>query len=154
MDSGINGIVGVFKIQNKVDALQYAINTTTKWRCGEGSQVDYEEAKKLFDFFCENADFPKDPATAVMDGMMPMLEKFLNQDGQKQLTESPALGAWKKFDGSAKTVPLAVVYTDNAFHDHEIRLASYAEGSWLDLNTRNEIDDVTHYLEFSIMSLI
>lgn len=65
------------KIQNKADALQYAINTTMQHKCGEGSKVDYEEAKKLFDFICENVEFPEESTRQMLGGFMPILEAML-----------------------------------------------------------------------------
>ena len=41
-------------IRCQADALHFAILTTMKYTCGEGSKVDYDEAKKLYDFFCDN----------------------------------------------------------------------------------------------------
>lgn len=84
MDSYVNGIVGVFKIQNKADAMQYAINTTLKWKCGENSKVDYDEAKKLFDFICENVEFPEDPTKKVIDELMPMINVLLHPQDHEQ----------------------------------------------------------------------
>lgn len=80
----LNGIVGVFKIQNKADAMQYAINTTMQWKCGESSKVDYDEAKKLFDFICENVEFPEDPTKKVIDELMPMINVLLNPQDHEQ----------------------------------------------------------------------
>ena len=84
MDSYVNGIVGVFKIQNKADAMQYAINTTLKWKCGENSKVDYDEAKKLFDFICEDVEFPEDPTKKVLEELMPMVNELLQPQNQEQ----------------------------------------------------------------------
>jgi hypothetical protein len=66
------------KIQNKADALQYAINTTMQHKCGEGSKVDYEEAKKLFDFICVNVEFPEDSTKKMLGSIIPILEGALN----------------------------------------------------------------------------
>lgn len=72
------------KIQNKADALQYAINTTMQHKCGEGSKVDYDEAKKLFDFICENVEFPEDPTKKVIDELMPMVNELLRSQNYQQ----------------------------------------------------------------------
>ena len=59
-------------IRNKADALQYAINATMQHKCGEGSKVDYEEAKKLFDFITENVALPdvaKDSYSEMMGAL-------------------------------------------------------------------------------------
>lgn len=74
MESYFNGVVGVLKIQNKADAMQYAINTTLKWKCGENSKVDYDEAKKLFDFICENVEFPADVNKLLVDELHQMVQ--------------------------------------------------------------------------------
>ena len=66
------------KIQNKADALQYAINTTMQHKCGEGSKVDYEEAKKLFDFICENVEFPDESTKKMLGSIIPIIEGALN----------------------------------------------------------------------------
>lgn len=81
------------KIQNKADALQYAINTTMQHKCGEGSKVDYEEAKKLFDFICENVEFPDESTKQMLGGFMPILEAVLGG-------KTPDLAAYKEEDCS------------------------------------------------------
>ena len=68
------------KIQNKADALQYAINMTMQYKCGEKSQVDYEEAKKLFDFICDNVEFPEESTKQMLEGFMPILEAMLGSN--------------------------------------------------------------------------
>ena len=34
--------IPIMKIQNKADAMHFAINTTLHYTCGEGNKVDYE----------------------------------------------------------------------------------------------------------------
>ena len=65
-------------IQNKADALHFAILATMKYECGVGSHVDYEEAKKLFDFFCANVEFPEDSTKKMLGSIIPILEGALN----------------------------------------------------------------------------
>lgn len=65
------------KIRTKADALQFAINTTMQHKCGEGSKVDYEEAEKLFNFFCDHVDFPEDSTNQMLGGLLPVIEGIL-----------------------------------------------------------------------------
>lgn len=67
-------------IRNKADAMQFAINATMKHNgCHEPSQVDYDEAEKLFKFFCDHVEFPEEETKKTTDGMMSMLETFLQK---------------------------------------------------------------------------
>ena len=84
MDSYVNGIVGDFKIQNKADAMQYAINATMQWKCGETSKVDYDEAKKLFDFICDNVEFPADVNKLIADELHNMVEVLTKQQNRQK----------------------------------------------------------------------
>ena len=68
------------KIRNKADAMQFAINTTLQYRCGEGNKVDYEEAEKLFNFICDHVEFPEDDTKRMTDGVMTMLESLLQKE--------------------------------------------------------------------------
>ena len=65
-------------IQNKVDALHFAVLATMKYECGAGSHVDYEEAKKLFDFFCDNVEFPEDSTKKMLGSILPIIESVLS----------------------------------------------------------------------------
>lgn len=67
------------KIRNKADAMHFAINTTLHYTCGEGNKVDYEEAEKLFKFFCDHVEFPEEETKKTTDGIMSMLETFLQK---------------------------------------------------------------------------
>ena len=67
------------KIRNKADAMHFAINTTLHFTCGEGNKVDYEEAEKLFKFFCDHVEFPEEETKKTTDGIMSMLETFLQK---------------------------------------------------------------------------
>ena len=64
-------------IQSKADAMHFAIMATMKYECGLGSHVDYEEAKKLFDFFCANVEFPEEDTKKMTGNLMSMLEGLL-----------------------------------------------------------------------------
>lgn len=65
-------------IQNKADALHFAVLATMKYECGVGSHVDYEEAKKLYDFFCENVEFPEDSTKKMLGSILPIIESALS----------------------------------------------------------------------------
>lgn len=67
-------------IQNKADALHFAVLATMKSECGVGNSVDYEEAKKLFDFFCENVEFPEENSKKLTDGLMTLLDGLIQKE--------------------------------------------------------------------------
>ena len=71
--------IPIMKIRNKADAMHFAINTTLHHTCGEGNKVDYEEAEKLFKFFCDHVEFPEEEAKKTTDGIMSMLETFIQK---------------------------------------------------------------------------
>ena len=71
--------IPIMKIRNKADAMHFAINTTLHYTCGEGNKVDYEEAEKLFKFFCDHVEFPEEETKKTTDGIMSMLETFLQK---------------------------------------------------------------------------
>ena len=71
--------ISIMKIRNKADAMHFAINTTLHHTCGEGNKVDYEEAEKLFKFFCDHVEFPEEETKKTTDGIMSMLETFLQK---------------------------------------------------------------------------
>ena len=79
-------VIPIMKIRNKADAMQFAINTTLQYRCGEGNEgnegnkVDYEEAEKLFNFICDHVEFPEDDTKRMTDGVMTMLESLLQKE--------------------------------------------------------------------------
>ena len=66
-------------IRNKADALQFSIIATMQKSCGEPSRIDYEEAEKLFKFFCDHVEFPEEETKKTTDGIMSMLETFLQK---------------------------------------------------------------------------
>ena len=71
--------IPIMKIRNKADAMHFAINTTLHHTCGEGNKVDYDEAEKLFNFFCDHVEFPEEETKKMTDGIMSMLETFLQK---------------------------------------------------------------------------
>jgi hypothetical protein len=71
--------IPIMRIRNKADAMHFAINTTLHHTCGEGNKVDYEEAEKLFKFFCDHVEFPEEETKKTTDGIMSMLETFLQK---------------------------------------------------------------------------
>lgn len=68
-------------IQTKADALHFAIIATMKHECGRGSYVDYEEAKKLFQFFCDNVTFSQDETIKMLDLIQPIIQDALSRTG-------------------------------------------------------------------------
>lgn len=68
-------------IRNKADAMHFAILATAQYKCGEPSKIDYEEAEKLFNFFCEHVEFPVDETTKMTESMLSMLDGFLSEKG-------------------------------------------------------------------------
>ena len=69
-------------IRNKADAMHFAILATMKHNgCGEPILVNYDEAEKLFKFFCDHVEFPEDETKKMTDNLMSMLDGIL-QKGQ------------------------------------------------------------------------
>lgn len=66
-------------IRSKADALHFAVLATMKYECGVGSYVDYEAAKKLFDFFCANVEFSEDATKQMIEGILPILKDALKE---------------------------------------------------------------------------
>ena len=68
-------------IRNKADAMQFAINATMKHNgCHESSRVDYDEAEKLFNFFCDHVEFPEDETKKMTDSLISMLGEILPKE--------------------------------------------------------------------------
>lgn len=63
-------------ITSKAEALQFAILTTAKVSSDGHNEVDYEEAKKLFDFICANASFPEDERNVIIKNLAKTIEGF------------------------------------------------------------------------------
>lgn len=67
-------------IRNKADAMQFAIIATMKHNgCHEPSRIDYDEAEKLFNFFCDHVEFPEDDIKKMTDCAMSLLDDFLSK---------------------------------------------------------------------------
>ena len=67
-------------IRNKADAMHFAILVTMKRNgCGEPVTIDYDESEKLFKFFCDHVEFPEEETKKTTDGIMSMLETFLQK---------------------------------------------------------------------------
>lgn len=65
-------------IRNKADAMHFAILVTMKHNgCGEPITVNYDEAEKLFNFFCEHVEFPEDDTKKITDNIMSILDGLL-----------------------------------------------------------------------------
>lgn len=58
---------------NKADAMQFAIITTMEPGCGTANKVNYEEAKKLYDFIVQTVTFPDDEQTTMMQQLIQAL---------------------------------------------------------------------------------
>ena len=63
-------------IQSKADALHFAVLATMKYECGVGNVIDYVEAKKLYDFFCDNVTFSQDQTLKVLDEIQEFLHSY------------------------------------------------------------------------------
>lgn len=62
-------------IKTKADALHFAIIVTMKHNgCGEPYAVNYDEAKKLYDFFCANAEFPEDGTNKAIEELTSVMK--------------------------------------------------------------------------------
>ena len=68
-------------IRNKADAMQFAILVTMKHNgCGEPITVNYDEAEKLFKFFCDYVEFPEDETKKMTDSLISMLGEILPKE--------------------------------------------------------------------------
>lgn len=67
-------------IRNKADALQFSIIATMQNSCGEPSRIDYEEAEKLFNFFCDHVEFPEDETKKMTDSLVSILGGILPKE--------------------------------------------------------------------------
>ena len=68
-------------IRNKADAMQFAILVTMKHNgCGEPITVNYDEAEKLFKFFCDHVEFPEDETKKMTDYLVSMLGGILPKE--------------------------------------------------------------------------
>lgn len=72
-------------IQTKADALYFAVIATMKNKPTGGKEVDYEEAKKLFQFFCDNVSFPQDETIKMLDLIQPIIQEALSGTGGAML---------------------------------------------------------------------
>lgn len=71
-------------IANKADAMQFAILITMENRCGEPNKVHYDEAKKMFDFICDNVEFPADVNKLIADELHNMVEVLTKQQNRQK----------------------------------------------------------------------
>lgn len=68
-------------IRNKADAMQFAILVTMKHNgCGEPITVNYDEAEKLFKFFCDHVEFPEDETKKMTDSLVSILGGILPKE--------------------------------------------------------------------------
>lgn len=68
-------------IKSKADALHFAILATAQHKCGEPSKIDYEEAEKLFNFFCNHVEFPEDDTKKMTESVVSLIENLLSEKG-------------------------------------------------------------------------
>lgn len=61
-------------IQNKADALHFAILITMKYEIGKGNVIDYDEAEKVYKFFCDHVEFPEEETKKVTDYLMTLAQ--------------------------------------------------------------------------------
>lgn len=128
-------------IKSKADAMHFAIVATMQHRCGENSRIDYDEAEKLYDFFCSKVTFPEDPAAQLVENIIPFLENVagipnMGNQGNGWCEGKPA-----------ESEAIAVVRTVEYGNNVELRLASYSkqQQQWLNWCNDEIIDNVTHY---------
>lgn len=68
-------------IRNKADAMQFAILVTMKHNgCGEPITVNYDDAEKLFKFFCDHVEFPEDETKKMTDSLVSILGGILPKE--------------------------------------------------------------------------
>lgn len=73
-------------ITNKVDAMQFAIIATMESRCGEPDKIHYDQAKKLFDFICENVEFPTDVNKLLVEELHEVVKTLSESQNNKSLS--------------------------------------------------------------------
>ena len=113
-------------ITNKVDAMQFAIIATMEQKCGEPDRIRYDEAKKLFDFICENVEFPAD----VNKMMVEELHQVVNALKDSQTDKSKS---WLDAFAKLHDAPLAEAVFANAdlsSLDPAIFRPKIREGQW------------------------
>ena len=81
-------------IQSKADAMQFAILVTMK-HSNEASEVNYEEADKLFKFFCDRVEFQPDSTSLMLGELLPFLEGIIagKSAGDSHLNRSTTMDA-------------------------------------------------------------
>ena len=68
-------------IRNKADAMHFAILVTMRHNgCGEPITVNYDEAERLFNFFCEHVEFSEDETKKMTDSLVSMLGGLLPKE--------------------------------------------------------------------------
>ena len=61
--------------------MQFAILVTMKHNgCGEPITVNYDEAEKLFKFFCDHVEFPEDETKKMTDSLVSILGGILPKE--------------------------------------------------------------------------
>lgn len=67
-------------ITNKVDAMQFALIATMESRCGEPNRIHYGEAQKLYDFICDNVEFPVDASKIMAEKMEELIKALFGSE--------------------------------------------------------------------------
>ena len=68
---------------NQASAMKFAICFTSDVE-GEKRKVNYEEAKKLFDFICENVQFEEDRNVNYLGDMVELAKSLLLQRSEEK----------------------------------------------------------------------
>lgn len=66
------------KIESKSTAIQYAIDTTVTFDEDGNKKINFDKAKEVFDFICQNVDLPDVPK-GLFDNMDVNIEKLKEQ---------------------------------------------------------------------------
>lgn len=85
MSMRLSGIASGFT--SKAGAMQFSINLTSTYDINGTVTVNYEEAKKLYDFICENVVFQEEKMNLVMDEAIEALKALKNKAGDHSSLE-------------------------------------------------------------------
>ena len=70
------------KIESKSTAIQYAIDTTVTFDEDGNKKINFDKAKEVFDFICQNVDLPDVP-NGLFDNMDEKIKELKEQIGEK-----------------------------------------------------------------------
>ena len=86
MSSGLYGS-NDSRLSSKAGAMEFSIVMNTTQDEGGRTRVDYEEAKKLFDFICSNVTLPdveRDSAESLSECYTKIMEMLMKQTAKKE----------------------------------------------------------------------